>query len=504
MDKQPVGQLPDLTQSNNDDEIMVITNSEYNQLKKEKISDFITDLQSTNTNNSLTTGSDGKLFVSKTINASDVDGVLSLDNIPQLSTNKLPETGISADNYSYPSSITVNDRGQVVSIVEGSAAEAGAYLDQSQITNCILEAPNGVATYSGSTITVKQGLKFLIPNGRNADKTLNNIETILPNDISRDVGTSSNGTYIALVNNTEEVYTIDYVPLNTYYESSVKPTSSTARRWLDTENNYFYGLNSGVQQQLFITKVLTFVVKDGQITSFTPYQPVELAKNTDVVHNTGDENIEGEKNFELIRTNTLFSNGTTAFRGSTPVSYNADFGYIAQSTEIDMNVTPSAAQYMGYDIRDKNGQRLAYFGYRKSNKSDNSDSQIVIQDQSGNNRFRFPRCTSRPSTKSTAADNRVAVVVQNYLNGTSWYRVWSDGFIEQAGQVSMGGTNPYTVALLRKFSTNTYYVIIQAGSRGTEQPHANQIETVFAPTTANFKFVGNYNNMTVFWYACGY
>lgn len=146
MDKQPVGQLPDLTQSNNDDEIMVITNDEYNQLKKEKISDFITDLQSTNSNNSLTTGSDGKLFVSKTINASDVDGVLSLDNIPQLTTNKLPETGISADNYSYPSSITVNDRGQVVSIVEGSAAEAGAYLDQSQLSNCILSLTEGSIT----------------------------------------------------------------------------------------------------------------------------------------------------------------------------------------------------------------------------------------------------------------------------------------------------------------------------------------------------------------------
>ena len=146
MDKQPVGQLPDLTQSNNDDEIMVITNDEYNQLKKEKISDFITDLTSTDANNSLVKGDDGKLFVSKTINASDVDGVLSLDNIPQLTTNKLPETGISADNYSYPSSITVNDRGQVVSIVEGSAAEAGAYLDQSQLSNCILSLTEGSIT----------------------------------------------------------------------------------------------------------------------------------------------------------------------------------------------------------------------------------------------------------------------------------------------------------------------------------------------------------------------
>ena len=504
MDKQPVGQLPDLTQSNNDDEIMVITNDEYNQLKKEKISDFITDLQSTNTNNSLTTGSDGKLFVSKTINASDVDGVLSLDNIPQLSTNKLPETGISADNYSYPSSITVNDRGQVVSIVEGSAAEAGAYLDQSQITNCILEAPNGVATYSGSTITVKQGLKFLIPNGRNADGTLNNIETILPNDISRDVGTSSDGTYIALVNNTEEVYTIDYVPLNTYYESSVKPTSSTARRWLDTENNYFYALDSGVQKQVFSTKVLTFVVKDGQITSFTPYQPVELAKNTDVVHITGDENIEGEKSFEVVRTNTLYSNGTTAFRGQTPISYQSSyFGFIAQSTLIDKNVTPSADQYMGYDVRDKNGKRLMWLGYKKSENA--AYSGIELQVLAGPNHFRFPRCTSRPSTTSTAANNRVAVVNSNYLSGTTGWYTRSDGLIVQWGRAKIpSNANVLTLTFPKKFATANYQFLMNPGDAGSGQPHANQILTYFAVTTSNIKIVCNYPAVSFSWVAIGY
>ena len=156
------------------------------------------------------------------------------------------------------------------------------FLNKTQITNCILSAPNGVATYSGSTITIKQGLKILIPNGRNADKTLNNIENILPNDISRDVGTSPNGTYIVLVNKYEEVYSIDYVLLKTYYESSVKPTSSTARRWLDTENNYMYLIEYGAQKQAFSTKVLTFVLEDGQITALFPYQPVELAKQQDI------------------------------------------------------------------------------------------------------------------------------------------------------------------------------------------------------------------------------
>ena len=48
-----------------------------------------------------------------------------------------------------------------------------------KLTNCILSAPNGVATHSGNSITLKAGLKVLIPNGRNADKSLKNIELTL-------------------------------------------------------------------------------------------------------------------------------------------------------------------------------------------------------------------------------------------------------------------------------------------------------------------------------------
>lgn len=283
MDKQPVGQLPDLTQSNNDDEIMVITNSEYNQLKKEKISDFITDLQSTNTNNSLTTGSDGKLFVSKTINASDVDGVLSLDNIPQLTANKLPETGISADNYSYPSSITVNDRGQVVSIVEGSAAEAGAYLDQSQITNCILSAPNGVATFSGSTFTVKQGLKVLIPNGRNEDKTLKNIEYTVPEDKTINYTEIGDNTYdFTLLYGNTGVWALS----QNYQEADTPPAFyGSAQYYLNKKENIMYFNNNNKWEPRTVAVLGKGKLENGVVTSFTPYQPVELLKRSDLQEN---------------------------------------------------------------------------------------------------------------------------------------------------------------------------------------------------------------------------
>lgn len=123
MDKQPVGQLPDLTQSNNDDEIMVITNSEYNQLKKEKISDFITDLTSTNENNALTKGTDGKMFVTDFGNASNItEGTLPVSVLPDIPKDLLPESGVTAGTYITPTNLQVNSKGQITSISEGAAS----------------------------------------------------------------------------------------------------------------------------------------------------------------------------------------------------------------------------------------------------------------------------------------------------------------------------------------------------------------------------------------------
>lgn len=116
MDKQPVGQLPDLTQSNNDDEIMVITNSEYNQLKKEKISNFITDLTSTDENNALIKGTDNKLFVTDFGNADNIiNGTID--------TERLPNSGVTAGEYIYPTNMQVNNKGQIVSVENGVTAD---------------------------------------------------------------------------------------------------------------------------------------------------------------------------------------------------------------------------------------------------------------------------------------------------------------------------------------------------------------------------------------------
>ncbi len=140
MDKQPVGTLPDLTASSLDDEIMIITDSERSTLQKEKVSDFLTDITSTDENNSLIKGNDGKLFVSKSIEATDIEGVLDISNIPDIPLTKLPDTGVSAGTYQNPRNLQVNSKGLVISVDNMSQGEISDITPF--ITNCIL-ANNG-------------------------------------------------------------------------------------------------------------------------------------------------------------------------------------------------------------------------------------------------------------------------------------------------------------------------------------------------------------------------
>lgn len=167
MDKLPVGQLPDITQLSIDDEIMIITEADTSQLRKEKISNILTDIISVQEDNALAKGSDDKLFVTNFGNASNItEGVLP--------TSVLPQTGVEAGEYSYPSSVTVNVHGQITAIEEGQTGANNAnqdlsnlspegekhFLNKSQVTNCILEVastPSITAQSHSSAAYVNHG-----------------------------------------------------------------------------------------------------------------------------------------------------------------------------------------------------------------------------------------------------------------------------------------------------------------------------------------------------------
>lgn len=91
-----------------------------------------------------------------------------------------------------------------VPALEGSIDSITERVEQLKgyVTNCILEAPNGVVTVNqGSNFTIKQGLKVLIPDGRNADGTLKNYVRTLEHDENTSIPPSGTDYTLLLYHN---------------------------------------------------------------------------------------------------------------------------------------------------------------------------------------------------------------------------------------------------------------------------------------------------------------
>lgn len=98
-------------------------------------------------------------------------------------------------------------------------------------------------------------------------------------------------------------------------------------------------------------------------------------------------------------------------------------------------------------------------------------------------------------------------IVETYVNGTSWYNVYSNGWCEQGGTGSTVAQASNSVALLKAY-TNTNYTLL--ATNNFEETGGNV--TIQAVKTSNSEFninakeynVNTYYARSYCWYACGY
>ena len=263
-------------------------------------------------------------------------------------------------------------------------SNASSALTKTQLANCILEAPNGVATYSGTTITVKQGLKFLVPNGRNADGSLKNIEYVVSADTSFNAAVESLTTYTRNIiifvgsNNIEVSSLSDNIPLY-YQETQPSKFFQGFAYWYNTaENKVYYSEGNSVFTEALAIIIGSYTINSSAITALRTDKAVSLAKWSDIEY------------------------------------------------------------------------------------------------------------TSRH------------IVTKYYRNGTSWYRLWSDGFLEQ------GGIGPSTgiVQLIKAYSDTNYSKLLTSKTTGGAI-YCAVVESAGATTTSSFKVVGS-TTQTTWWYTTGY
>lgn len=71
-------------------------------------------------------------------------------------------------------------------------------------------------------------------------------------------------------------------------------------------------------------------------------------------------------------------------------------------------------------------------------------------------------------------------------DGNSWYRVWSDGFIEQGGSYTSSDNNKFTIILNKPMTTTSYHCTVTGGYNTSSN---NGFGDCYDKTTSNFKAV---------------
>ena len=269
------------------------------------------------------------------------------------------------------------------------------------------------------------------------------------------------------------------------------------------------------------------------ITAMELDMPLTLAKDTDVVHRTGDEEIYGEKKFNdwtVVKDANFTVMGTDKKPNYSPVlfvDYNSAPNKTYYSNIEARNVTvsvqdenlPANCVYGRHIVADKNGWVIGGFYVGTTNNVNQTKTvlqsrkningvgklaEIVLStDTSGNPLCEFPRCTSRPSTASSAANNRVAVVVANYNSGTTWWRLWSDNFLEQGGvhNYSQSTYPRSTITFPRTFNNTNYSVLLTAYQPANV--NYNSVGIVYTKSKNSF-ILAEFNIAHFYWRVSGY
>ncbi len=185
-------------------------------------------------------------------------------------------------------------------------------------------------------------------------------------------------------------------------------------------------------------------------------------------------------------------------------------------TGLSIGTNPSATQYKAIHWTDKTGDtgnnnRLATVEY-SCNASGTAGIVIgpyqYIANRGSYTGSLLAMNITSDGAKSISWDGKPVVCVTRWTSGTEWYRVYSDGFIEQGGryvQTNASSATRPTISLHKAFA-NTNYTLITSPTTKERDGYAFWLGTVTSRTTSNFIIkVDNTNYITdVDWYASGY
>ena len=338
-------------------------------------------------------------------------------------------------------------------------------LDKTMITNCLTNIPQDIKLeLNNGTLTLKTGSKVYVPNGFVAGGVTPKFDEIIFN-VDMVATPKTNGSYLlyAQTNNT-----LGYRFKDSCYSGTSDPATA-ATTYYDTSINKLTAHNSNGDFQASFP-IAEFTVSNGAISSI-------------------DQVFNG---FGYIGS-TVFA--LPGVKGLIPNGRNED-GTL-NSTTVTIQSVQTTQRADTFDPAFLVIIRDGTLGIYRNNiydeeKNYNRDIAGLIQYVCRAGSFALTSgviSNFNPKTTFHALDyNNNHCVIESYRNGSNWYRVYSDGWVEQGGQKGgIGNNSDVTVTLLKSMKDVSYSIVI-GQKMGVDVAYRNQgVIVAGSMSTTGFK-----------------
>ena len=170
----------------------------------------------------------------------------------------------------------------------------------------------------------------------------------------------------------------------------------------------------------------------------------------------------------------------TLITGSPLDVQNDTFNFVARSATMDITQTPTTNQYVGYEIKDKNNARCAYIGV--ANRTTGTKTLDV--------QFHNAKILNIIGMTGLLINGKNVPYVTEQVSGEyNWYRIWSDGRLEQGGRLLNNTTTSGNLLFPQAF-INENYTLIVSDTEATSIDTSGSSKTCVASdyTTTGFRY----------------
>lgn len=380
-------------------------------------------------------------------------------------------------------------------------------VNYNNISNCITHIPNDIKLeLNNGTLTLKAGSKVYVPNGFEEDGTTPYFdEVITTNDLTlSETQNALREKFVFISQDETQMQTMDVS--NTYSGESA-PSGSTYMCWYDTKNNLVKTTSNGGSS--WTTVSLPIAISHIYSSGFTSIDrvfngigyfgsTVYVLPNTKFLIPNGKNEDGSNNNIEYTETEVRLATKTTY--ESNPDLFFGPFAFYNHTYLGECLTPPAIKNYsLYYNIAENKMYSTGTNGYWSK------INNLVYLGRISNYDSRITKAKIRHVFQAVDG-NLNRTVVESYQSGSTWYRKYSDGWVEQGGTIDNGSSTHSFSKLVTfpvAFKDTTYCCLSNAiGSNPTQTGFVKTSKT--GATFYSTRDGGSATTRYMQWFACGY